>query len=203
MSLTGTAHLYAALHEYGANDVMTAIYNTRRHLFDQGSNPYLQGPSSPQHTWRSKILGFVAWHARFSNPRIDFHPVPQMLNTFPVSQNQFTIHTQLTFDWAITLNGWVIYTLPSFHLNVRAVGRRRKSTAGGGVGFRIQRSQIPPIWQNVLAFIIDFVLTTLLNWFIFSKLRVPLSTLAAGAFNPIPVGSPWIDAHKLKLQGIL
>jgi len=203
MSFTGNAHLYAAVHEYGANDMMTALYNTRRHLFDRGSTPYVLPPSTSMVTSRAKIFGLIAWHVRFNNPRIDFDTVIPVQNGLPAGIDRFAIQTQFTFDWSITLGGWS-FALPSVLLNIRAIGRRRTDTVTG-IGLKIQHSQIltfpPPGF--ILAFIIDFVITTLLNWFIFSTLRFPLPSLAAGAFTPVVVGIPGIDSDLLHFQAIL
>jgi hypothetical protein len=189
MSLTGNHHLYAALHENGANDFMAAIYAQRGHYFHYGSSQYV--PQTTVHqTNRPKVVG-LHWKASFSLPRIDFHPVPPG-SPMTVATNQFLVRSQLF------LKVLGAPTIPP--LEVRALGVPVANAPN--MSFQIVQTNLlpnlPPPWGPFFNALATLALNGALANFL-----LPYPVFPLGAFVAIIGNGPSVQNNQLEFQGNL
>jgi|GEM_PF-3919318 len=197
MSLTGpNDHLYAAVHEAGANDFMTAIYMQRGHYFHYGSSLFVPASSSSV-TQQAPLGNIVHWKLDFSLPRIDFHTafVPQFTPPLTAGPDHLVVSTEVTLTLSIfgvqqSFAGsvWAV-AIPVLHPGSKTMTLSVTDTHVGPVPANLQKS-------------VDAVATLLLNGAL-AGVPLPYFSIPLGAFTLVTSGAPRIDQDELSLKGNL
>ncbi|HYH78248.1 MAG TPA: hypothetical protein VEX86_00575 [Longimicrobium sp.] len=195
MSWTQNDHLFAALHESGANDVMAALYAQRPRWFNYGSWLFVPSKLSPNATQLPPFLNFVHWKAHFTLPRLQFHPAPPA-GSLPVAPNQFSLTTQVTATLLVPPT-----TLATVSLGLRAVGVPVANAAQKKMSVQFTATEIQLTSPPLPPFVSPLV-TAALN-FAIAGFFLPYPAFSAGAFTPVLSGPPTIQLDRLDLRGNL
>ena len=226
MSLTGADHLFAGLHENGANDLLRAFFTARPHYLHYGSPPFVTA-TTVNETLIGPIpfpgTGGIGWLVQFSIPVVDFHPdssggaLPPQLTLGP---GQLSIRTRVRLCVQCGTRrkgdqpshgkdppgsaGSSLRPLCTV-LDLWAIGEPVAHYFSPGVGdiaFHLDAVELvdvkPDSLESVLECLIRMMLQAALD-----HVRLPFHGVTAGAFALALTRGPEISDDTLKIWGTL
>jgi len=220
VSLTEAEHLFAGVHETGANDLFRAFFTARPHHLNYRTSPAVGPVPASAAAWTTipaisfpGIPGGIQLAIQFSIPTVDFHPdtlgVPPPL-VFPLGE--FSIRT--TVRLAVLCGSrrgdgdpdqpGSAFVLQSAVLEIVGLGRVRVQTFGPGVGelsFELEAVEIVDIAPADLESLLECLILQLLQA-VLSTVRLPFSGIpVAGVFTLQLLRGPEVEDDQVKLYG--
>jgi hypothetical protein len=187
MSYTGNDHVYASLHESGANDFLKAIYYQRPSYFRRGTPYYAPFPPGTT-TLDPPLFNVIEYLVAFGLPRVDFYGFPSLLSPHPpAAANQFL----LTVNADITT---VLFGQTS--MLIKAVGVAVPDAVNKTMFFNFIDVDLTP--ATFPANVVMAVLNAAIKGF-----SIPYPSFPLGAFTPVLSGPPYIHTNKFMLRGNL
>ena len=219
MSLTEAEHLFAGLHEAGANDFLRAFFTARPHRLNYRSSPAV-GPVPPlASAWTTipsisfpGVPGGVELAVQFSIPTVDLDPdtlgVPPPL---VFAAGEFSLRTTVTL--AVLCGSrrgddpdhpGPTFVLQQATFQLVGLGRIRVQAFGAGSGelsFEVEAVEIVDIKPNDLESLLECLILQLLRGAL-STVRLPFSgfPVAAGLTLLLQRG-PEVEDDQAKLYG--
>ena len=220
VSLTETEHLFAGLHETGANDLFHAFFTARPKHLNYRTSPTVGSIPPSAAAWTTVptiafpgIPGGIQYAVQFSLPVIDFDPntlgVPPPLVFAP---GEFSVRTSVTLtllcgrrrDQDDPDHRGPIFTLQRATLGVVGLGRVKAQTFAPGVGeisFELQAVEIVDIKPDDLESLVECLVLALLGA-VLTTVRLPFSGIpVAGAFTLLLLRGPETEDDQVKLYG--
>ena len=226
VSLTGPDHLFAGVHENGANDFVRAFFLTRPHYLHYGSPPFVTA-TTVNETLIPPIpfpgTGGIGWLVEFAIPLIDFDPdssggaIPPQLTLGP---GQLSVHTRVRLciqcgsrkggdkpvhgNEAPANQGTTLRPLCTA-LDVWAVGGAVAHYFSPGVGdiaFHLDAVELVDITPDTLESMLECLIRMMLQAAL-DQLHLPFHALTAGAFSLALTRGPEISNDMLQLWGTL
>ncbi len=227
VSLTGADHLFAGVHENGANDLLRAFFLARPHYLHYGSPPFVVA-TTVNETLMAPIPfpgtgGGIGWLVQFSIPAVDFHPdssggaLPPPLTLGP---GQLSVRTRVrlcvqcgkrrkgdvqggrgTKDPAG--NTGASFTPLCTVLDLWAIGEpvaRYFSPGVGDVAFHLDAVEIVDVKPDSLESVLECMIRMMLQAAL-DQVRLPFHGLTAGAFAIALTNGPEISDDTLKIWG--
>jgi hypothetical protein len=229
MSLTGPDHLFAGVHENGANDLLRALFSARPHYLHYGSPPFV-GATTVNETLIAPIPfpgtgGGIGWLVQFSIPVVDFHPdssggaIPPQLT---LGAGQLSIRTRVRLcvqcgkrrkgdDQPVghgkdpARNDGSNFTPLCTVLDLWAIGEpvvRYFSPGAGDISFHLDTLEIVDVKPESLESVLECMIRMMLQAAL-DQVRLPFHALTAGAFAIALTNGPEISGDTLKLWGTL
>jgi hypothetical protein len=229
LSLTGPDHVFAGIHEDGANDLLRAFFGARPHYLRYGSPPFVTA-TSVSATLIAPIAfpgvpGGIGWSVRFTVPVVDFHPdssggaMPPQLTLGP---GNLSVRTRVQLcvqcgkrqkgdrDWPQgdgkkdpgRGGGWSftpICTVLEAWAVANPVGRYF-SPGVGDVGVHLDAVELVDVTPDTLESVLECVIRMMLDA-VLESARLPFHGLTAGAFSLILTRGPEIESDTLQLWG--
>jgi hypothetical protein len=217
VSLTEAEHLFAGLHETGANDLLQNFFEARPHHLNYRTSPAVADVPPLASAWTTLaplpfpgVPGGIHFAVQFSIPAIDFHPdtvgVPPPL-VFPLGA--FSIRTTVTLTLLCGGGGGGDQQGPalarqSASLEVVGLGRVTVQVFGPGqgeLGFELQAVEIVDISPQGLESIVECLVLQLLQG-VLSSVRLPFSGIPiAGVLTLQLLRGPEVEDDQVKLYG--
>lgn len=228
MSLTGADHLFAGLHENGANDLLRAFFTARPHYLHYGSQPFVTA-TTVNETLMAPIpfpgTGGIGWLVQFSIPVVDFHPdssggaLPPQLTLGP---GQLSVRTtvKLCVQCSTRVKGdrepvGTGKDPPSntgssskpvcTKLTVWAIGEpivRYFSPGVGDIAFHVDAVELVDVKPDSLESVLECLIRMMLQAAL-AQVRLPFQAITAGAFSIALTNGPEISDDTLKIWGTL
>jgi hypothetical protein len=219
VSLTEAEHLFAGVHETGANDLLRAFFTARPQHLNYRTSPAVGPVPASATAWTTipaisfpGVPGGIQLAIQFSIPTVDFDPdtlgVPPPLVFAP---GEFSLKTTVTLT---VLCGsrrgedpdqpGPTFVLQRATLEVVGLGRVRVQTFGPGSGelsFELEAVEIVDIKPNDLESLLECLILQLLRG-VLSTVRLPFSGIpvAAGLTLLLQRG-PEVEDDQVKLYG--
>ena len=229
MSLTGPDHLFAGVHENGANDLLRAFFLARPHYLHYGSPPFVTTTTISE-TLMSPIpfpgTGGIGWLVEFAIPVVDFDPdssgggMPPQLTLGP---GQLSIHTRVRLCVQCgsrkggngrepvghgkepPANQGKVLTPLCTALDVWAVGGAVAHYFSPGVGditFHLDAVELVDVTPDSLETMLECLIRMMLQAAL-DQVHLPFHALTAGAFSLALTRGPEISNDMLQLWGTL
>jgi hypothetical protein len=220
VSLTEAEHLFAGLHETGANDLLRAFFTARPQHLNYRTSPAVGPVPASATAWTTipaisfpGVPGGIQLAIQFSIPTVDFDPdtlgVPPPL---VFAAGEFSLRTTVTLavlcgsrrgDGDPDRQGQT-FALQRAVLQIVGLGRVRVQTFGPGTGelsFELEAVEIVDITPNDLEALLECLILQLLRG-VLSTVRLPFSGIpvAAGLTLLLQRG-PEVENDQVKLYG--
>lgn len=212
MSLTRTHEVYAAVHEDGINDLITAFYDARRRYFVYGTPIFF--PSTTAAATSVPPINFpgvpsgIQYAIGFFPPRVDLHPDSSGgASPLPPQPNQFSVGAKVVL--AVLCGGrdrpnddikGGRFATEFVELEIHARGSVVNDATG--IGFRAEQIEIVDITPENLESALECVLLMILNATL-ENVRIPLDTVSIGAFSLTLADGPRIEDDQVKVWGTI
>lgn len=215
MSFTEAEHVFAGLHEGGANDLLQAFFTTLPRYFNYRSSPSVA--AAPAAAWTAVppisfpvpapgVPATIDYAVQFDLPRVDFYPPttgppPPLVH----SSGEFSIKTSvsLTLLCKRDRDQRDAFSVVTTRLEVWALGSltvRASSRGAGQVGFDIREVEIVDISPDHLEAFLECLILMLLRAAL-SAVRLPFDAVSAGAFQLVLLRGPEVEDDQGQLYG--
>jgi hypothetical protein len=219
VSLTEAEHLFAGVHETGANDLLRAFFTARPQHLNYRTSPAVGPVPASAAAWTTipaisfpGVPGGIQLAIQFSIPTVDFDPdtlgVPPPL---VFASGEFSIRT--TVRLAVLCGSrrgddpdqqGQTFVLQGAVLQVVGLGRVRVQTFGPGAGelsFELEAVEIVDIAPADLESLLECLILQLLRA-VLSTVRLPFSGIPlAGVFTLQLLRGPEVEDDQMKLYG--